>query len=120
MFSRLLAAGRCVVPASKYYEWQDKIKHHIKDKDGNLLFMTGLYREGEKGREFVIITKNAKGDIINVHDRMPVILKVNQIKDWLFGKLSPDDIVKHKFNAQVEPCDDAMMQMNLFESTIPH
>ena len=114
MFSRLLAVGRCVVPASEYYEWKNKAKHLIKDKDGNLLFMAGLYREGEKGREFVIITKDAEGDITDIHDRMPVILHASQVEDWLIGKLSPDEVVKHMFNAQVEPCDGEMVQLDIF------
>jgi putative SOS response-associated peptidase YedK len=117
MFSRLLAAGRCVVPAGEYYEWKKsgrkKIKHFIKDKEGNLLFFVGLYRETAEGREFVIITKDACSDVAYVHDRMPVILCSGQIEQWLNGKLSPDEIVKIDFNALVSPCENECIQLSL-------
>jgi len=117
MFARLLLVGRCVVPAGEYYEWKgagrDKAKHFIKDKEGHILFMAGLYQETENGREFIIITKEAEGDVVDVHDRMPVILRANQIEDWLSGKLLPDDIVKQEFNASVAPCDNQLEQLSL-------
>ena len=119
MFSKLLYVGRCVVPAGEYYEWEkvgrDKAKHYVKDQDSNLLFMAGLYREAPDGdgREFVIITKEATGDVKKIHDRMPVILRVDQIEGWLSGKLSPDDIVKSDFNMDVVPCNDDYVQLSL-------
>ncbi len=62
-FSGLIEAGRCVVPAGEFFEWErlgkEKRKHFVKDKNGNILFMAGLYRNTEDGREFVIITKKA-------------------------------------------------------------
>ena len=136
MFSKLLTVGRCVVPANEYYEWLEKlddssnkrpkkkkIKHFIKDKHGNLLFFAGLYREGEDGREFVIITKDAVGEAATIHDRMPVILRVDQLELWLNGDLTPSDITKMDFNATVAPCDEEFgdaenvnnRQMTLFD-----
>ena len=119
MFSKVLQIGRCVVPAGEYYEWKktgrENVKHFIKDKDSNLLFMAGLYRTAPDGigREFVIITKDPDSEVEKVHDRMPVLLKVDQIEDWLSGTLSPDDIVKREFNMNVEPCDDEYVQLTL-------
>jgi putative SOS response-associated peptidase YedK len=115
MFSKNV--GRCVVPASEYYEWKVeadnggrkkpvKLKHFVKDKEGNLLFFAGLYRDGDDGREFVIITKEPCGEIVDLHDRMPVCLRVNQIEEWLNGKLTPDEIVKMEFNASAYPCEE--------------
>jgi len=116
MFARLLEAGRCVVPANEYYEWKkqgrDKIKHFIKDKEGNMLFMAGLYKEGSEGREFVIITKTAYGAAADIHSRMPVILKADQVEGWLNGALGSEDISKLEFDTQTEPCED--MQLSLF------
>ena len=120
MFSGLLSVGRCVVPAKEYYEWKEtaaddgakpkakkkKIKHFIKDTEGNLLFFAGLYRDGEDGREFVIITKDAFGDVTEIHDRMPVILRADQLEAWLSGKLSPEEITRMDFNASVHPCEE--------------
>jgi len=94
MFKRHVKNGRCVIPASGYYEWKQpeegnksKIKHLIKDKQGNLLFMAGLWREGKNGKEFVIITKDPVGEIVDIHDRMPVIIRSDQLEDWLCGAM---------------------------------
>ena len=109
MFSTLTKAGRCVVPASEFFEWEKvgkkKKKHYAKDKDGNILFFAGLYRNTEDGREFVIITKEATGDMARIHDRLPVILCVNQIEPWLCGELTPEDISNLEFNVSVFPCN---------------
>jgi putative SOS response-associated peptidase YedK len=118
-FSNLIEAGRCVVPASEYYEWQTtgniKKKHYIKDKSGNLLFMAGLFRETEAGREFVIITKQPSGDVADIHNRMPVVLRVDQIEPWLCGQLSPEDLEKIDTELSVAPCAGGVgEQMSLF------
>ena len=123
MFKTLLNAGRCVVPAADFYEWQrlekGKRKHYAKDKDGNLLFFAGLYRDTDEGREFVIITKEATGEVAAIHDRMPVILRVNQIEPWLNGDISPDDLKTLEYDLSVRPCDDdesdENQQMSLFD-----
>ena len=110
MFSNLLNTGRCVVPAASYFEWEKtesgKKKHYVKDKEGNLLFMAGLYRDTEEGREFVIITKESSGDVSKIHDRMPVVLKVSQIEPWLTGELSPDDLPALDIDISISPCGD--------------
>ena len=136
MFSKLLTIGRCVVPASEFFEWKEqadggntkrktkkKQKHFVKDKEGNILFFAGLYRDGEDGREFVIITKDATGDVADIHDRMPVVLRVDQLELWLNGTLTADDISKMDFSAYVAPCEDEQgvgddvegRQMTLFD-----
>jgi len=107
MFKGLLHAGRCVVPANEYFEWarrgNKKIKHFVKDADGNFLFMAGLYKNTPDGKNYVIITKEAYGPAAEIHDRMPVVLKADQIELWLSGKLSPEDIMALEFNALVQP-----------------
>ena len=70
IFSKRLQSGRCVIPASEFFEWEKlekgKRKYYVKDRNGNILFMAGLFRDvkdetNPKGytREFVIITKEA-------------------------------------------------------------
>ena len=108
--------GRCVVPASEYYEWRDKKKHFIKDGGGNLLFFAGLYRDGEDGREFVIITKEASGAAAEVHDRMPVVLHVGQLEGWLNGGITAEELAGMDFNDTVAAkCDEGCEQLSLFD-----
>lgn len=124
-FSRYLETGRCVIPAGEFFEWEKldtgKKKNYAKDRDGNLLFMAGLYRDvkDEKNpeetiREFVIITKEAIGEMAKIHDRMPVILRVDQIEAWLIGEITPEDIEKMEYDITVAPCEDNTGQISLF------
>lgn len=112
MFKKHINTGRCVIPAAGYFEWQKntkskkKIKHLIKDKDEKLLFMAGLWRTGKNSREFVIITKEPTRHIADIHDRMPVMLRINQLDDWLSGKMKIETLAKLAFECIGEPCGD--------------
>lgn len=130
-FSKHLETGRCVVPAGEFFEWEKqktgKRKYYAKDKKGNILFMAGLYRDvidanDPKGyiREFVIITKEATGEIAKIHDRMPVILRVDQIEAWLTGVLTSEDIEKMEYDVSVNVCEsdnNTDIQLTLFDIT---
>ena len=89
-FSSALAASRCIIPASGYYEWvtPDK-KHKQKFKfmlsDGSPMYMAGVY--SDDGR-FAVLTREAAPAILEIHDRMPVILPKSHIEKWL--RESPD------------------------------
>ena len=113
MFKKHITAGRCVIPASGYFEWKPpdegqkkKVKHLIKDGQGNLLFMAGLWREGNNGREFVIITKPPVGDIADIHDRMPVLLRVNQLESWLSGAMDIESLISLDYACIGQSCQE--------------
>lgn len=131
MFKKHVTTGRCVIPAPGYFEWKNpeegqkkKIKHLIKDKHGDLLFMAGLWREGKEGREFVIITKDPFGDITGIHDRMPVMLKTNQLEAWLNGAMPIEALASLDYECIGEPCEEPALakkesepeQMNLLDA----
>ena len=121
-FAKHLETGRCVVPAGEFFEWEkhnkkssdsSMKKHYAKDREGNLLFLAGLYRDnkdekipGKMIREFVIITKEATGEMAKIHDRMPVILRVDQLEAWLTGEMTPEDLEKREYDIKVEKCND--------------
>ena len=119
--------GRAFVPAREYYEWQNpdaldddaadnslkppkkkakKIKHRVADKDGNLLFFAALTHETGNGLEFIIVTKEPAGEIADkkIHNRMPVILRMDQLEPWLTGALTYTDVISMDFNASAYPC----------------
>jgi putative SOS response-associated peptidase YedK len=113
MFKNHITRGRCVVPASGYYEWKPpdegqkkKVKHLIKDKHGNLLFMAGLWRDGKDGREFVVITKEPYGEVVGIHDRMPVMLRTDQLEGWLNGSMPIEELATLDYNCRGEPCEE--------------
>ena len=113
MFRNRLNKGRCIIPANGYYEWKlpvegqkQKVKHLIKDKHGNLLFMAGLYKDGKNGREFVVITKEAYGGVKDIHGRMPVMLRTDQLEAWLSGVMPVEALTSLDFECSGTPCGE--------------
>ncbi len=94
MFRGSLHQGRCLIPASWYFEWETagtkKQKYAISRPDTPILYMAGLYRyePNEALPSFVILTREAARDIAFIHARMPVILPHAQQLSWLDGDLS--------------------------------
>lgn len=84
MFGKSLITRRCVVPSTGFYEWDDtKEKRRFTLPDSESLYMAGLYNVYQGERRYVIMTTEANESIINVHDRMPVIVPYEQIDHWI-------------------------------------
>lgn len=84
---------RCLIPASGFYEW--KTENGIKQPwyfsltSGEPMAFAGLWeiwnsKEGEEGiHSCCIITTTANSFMEPIHDRMPVILSLEQWSVWL-------------------------------------
>ncbi len=89
-FSGLIKSQRCLVPADGYYEWRKneegkKFPYFLKREHNETLFFAGLYQKNNN-LEFSIITTAAKSEISDIHHRMPVILKEEEIKNYLYSE----------------------------------
>ena len=83
-FRESLMIRHCVVPSTGFYEWDSqKQKHRFQLPGSGSLYMAGLYNDYQDGRRYVIMTTAANKSIINVHDRMPVIVPSDKIYDWI-------------------------------------
>jgi putative SOS response-associated peptidase YedK len=91
-FRNLLAANRCMIPASGYYEWKAEARgkrpYYIHPKSHECFAFAGLYDvwtnpDGEAIHTFTIITKDADGLVAPLHNRMPVILDRDLEDTWL-------------------------------------
>lgn len=77
--------NRCIIPATGFYEWdREKSKIRFEGKDSNILYMAGIWKSCEDAKRFVILTTKANESVRNVHDRMPLLLKVNELENWIF------------------------------------
>ncbi len=86
MFRDALGARRCLVPASRYFEWQAGSRARYAFAPAQPMFyMAGLYRfePGEPLAAFTILTRAADEEIAHIHDRMPVLLPDAWAMDWL-------------------------------------
>lgn len=81
-FRPSFAACRCLVPANWFFEWRHtplgkrtKEKMAISPAGSKLMYMAGVYKKLEDGREvFSVVTCPADKQVRPIHDRMPVML----------------------------------------------
>ena len=90
-FRNAFKDGRCVIPASGFYEWKRdagrKTPHAIALPDDNLMLFAGLYERDEDHQpNCAILTTRANEQMQIIHDRMPAILSPELIEQWIvFG-----------------------------------
>lgn len=83
-FADSIANRRCVIPASGFYEWDThKAKFRFASMDGGLLLLAGFYREEQGVPKYTILTTEANGSMVRVHDRMPVMIGRDEIRPWI-------------------------------------
>ena len=97
VFREAFERRRCVVVADGFYEWTPppegmkapKQPIWFRPANGGLLLMAGLWESwqdpasGERSRSFTIVTRGANSDMDGVHDRMPVVIKPEDLPTWL-------------------------------------
>lgn len=98
-WSPLVRTGRAIIPADGWYEWTGekgkKQPWHIHLKSREPLFMaaiaaTGPCRENACETGFVIVTSDAEGGMVDVHDRRPIVLSAEDARLWLDPGLSAE------------------------------
>lgn len=79
-------ANRCLVIVDGFYEWsaQDKTPFYFHRVDRKPFALGGVML----GNGAAIVTAPALPGILDVHDRMPLILEKAQWEDWLSGERS--------------------------------
>jgi putative SOS response-associated peptidase YedK len=93
---------RCLVPASGFYEWQQRARGPkqpfcIHPRDEELFSFDGLWEtwhatEGEIGESCAVITTEANELMRTIHDRMPVILDWEGESVWLDPRAFVEDL----------------------------
>lgn len=103
---------RCIVPASGFYEWKgskgNKQAYAIYPLNDFYFGFAGLWEKNNDLETFTIITTEANDLMREIHQRMPVILDVDDYDDWLqegnYGLLKPcpsDELGCHQVSAAV-------------------
>lgn len=123
MFREAFSRRRCLIPSDGFYEWQTtergKIPHHVALADGPMVF-AGIWSgwtdpsSGERIRTLAILTADARPEIADIHDRMPIWLAADLWGDWLDpDRTDPADvtaILEQRSSGTVvaRPVDDAV------------
>ena len=93
-FRNAWKSRRCLVPISSYYEW--RLEHGIKqpyrihDPTSHVLMLAGLWErwkapDGDWVHTFATITCAALDPMLQLHDRTPLMLPPEALRDWLHG-----------------------------------
>lgn len=94
-FRSLLAAHRCIILTSGFYEWQrehadgrkNKIPYKVMREDGRPMLLAGLWTENSAlaVQSYAVITTDAPPAFAAIHHRAPAMLEPEQIATWLEG-----------------------------------
>ncbi|MBM6615534.1 SOS response-associated peptidase [Desemzia sp. RIT804] len=100
-FSQAFKTKRCLVPATSFFEWEKldnrKEKREISVKNQTIFSMAGIYdsfldKNGKEVWMYSIITTEANEQLKGIHDRMPVILTLENEDDYLDLDQPPEKI----------------------------
>ncbi|HET7786998.1 MAG TPA: SOS response-associated peptidase [Myxococcales bacterium] len=77
-----------IVPADGFYEWTGpkggRRPLWFRPRAGGLLYLAALSQELPGGRmAFVVLTTDASGAVARIHDRMPVLLRRDDVSGWI-------------------------------------
>lgn len=106
---------RCLIIADSFFEWKrindKKVPMRIKLKNGMPFGMAGLWEawkspNGKFIYSCAVITTNSNTLMSPIHNRMPVIIKPENEKEWL----NPAITDLNKLNRLLKPYDDREME----------
>src|ERR1700687_4611498 len=109
-YHRLLLGQRILVPASHFYEWRTvggrRMPIPISREDGKVLNLAGLLGTWEGRLAAAILTTVPNGDIVPLHNRMPVVLNDDDAATWVLEDLSLEQIADF-----LKPCADGGLRL---------
>ncbi len=110
-FKKAWLHRRCLIPADGFYEWKlegaRKQPYRFVLKSEEPFWFAGLWQPSAEptraaGSEFVILTRAATADVALLHNRMPLILRPDEIEPWLLAspiEWIPDGITEGSLRA---------------------
>jgi putative SOS response-associated peptidase YedK len=90
-FAPSFARRRCLVPADGWFEWvrdgKAKQAYYLTPADGSVLALAGIWSAWGPQPVLTcsVLTTAAAGALVQVHDRMPLILPPARWAQWLAG-----------------------------------
>lgn len=95
---RRFTHGRCLVPASWFYEFTGKrypkAKWRFARTDGDWMCIAGLWRPAEDGAAFTMLTVDPSPDVAPYHNRQVVVLDRQDWVAWLDVDMAAEHLVR--------------------------
>ena len=84
MFKEAFKYQRCLILASGWFEWDAlKTPYFISLRDNRVMAFAGLRFTEGRDNSFVIVTSAAKGELVQLHHRTPLLLQRKFWPIWL-------------------------------------
>lgn len=84
LFRDSIVSRRCVIPSTGFFEWDAGKRKYLFNLPGeSVLYMAGLYMLQNGQPCYCILTTEANASMQDVHPRMPLVLKREQVALWL-------------------------------------
>ncbi|MFV0395613.1 MAG: SOS response-associated peptidase [Coprobacillaceae bacterium] len=98
MFKKAIVHGRCIIPASGFYEWKtltskEKQKYYFTNPTNETMYFAGVYQIFNNQCSFVILTKEANSSMSDIHNRMPVIIDGTDVHHWLYSAIDTKTLI---------------------------
>jgi len=97
MFKTPIQRHRCLVPCHGFYEWDKRKQKYLYHLAGNdLMYLAAIWRieRGARCPRFTILTRDAVGDLWEIHDRMPVIVPKELADTWLMENSRIAEVIR--------------------------
>jgi putative SOS response-associated peptidase YedK len=95
---RRFSHGRCLVPASWFYEFtgsrSPKSKWRFALTNGEWMCIAGLWRPTDAGDRFTMLTCPPGPDVEPIHNRQVVVLDRHDWAEWLDPTASPERLLR--------------------------
>ena len=95
-FADCLRERRLILPASGFYEWsrdKERTKYLFTVEALRTIYLCGIYKLVDGACRFVILTRPANASMIEVHDRMPVIVGEKEVRPYLTDRDAAAEIL---------------------------
>ena len=93
-FKNLIRNCRCLVVADGYYEWKRrenvKTPHYFTREDNRPVFFAGIYKD----HQFLIITREASSNVVDIHQRQPVVINEGDLDEYFNLKIEGTNFLR--------------------------
>jgi len=126
-FKSAFRSNRCLLPATGYYEWASELGKYktkqpiyVSRDDEKLLAFSGIFQSwtspsGKVIQSVAIITRQAVGQLAQVHSRMPVFLPRERWQDWMNPKINDVERIRSLMDV---PNPDANLRFHPVSSAV--
>ena len=94
-FRTSMEGRRCLLAAECFYEWdRSRNKTQFEAPDRRILLLAGIWDLFAEQLRFTVLTVAANRSVIEYHDRMPLIIRPEDAKNWLLSADAAAELIR--------------------------